>query len=240
MVRIASEDGRWFRMGCEFWGFPNGPRHRIARITDEDARRFLWRMVQDMPVTYGGVGDDWRPMRQTMLEKALARDAMLGVAESEGVLRGYPWVTVCPPDIATRFGGADVLRGPAGLFTRCGSCRPVRCGCGPPSDSPTTKERRCTACSVPWRRSCHPGSRNRTWARSWAASSTRTRADSERRSTRSPTSSSHFPPHGGRRSGLGNWPTGSHRVAVRAAQLEERSWHVAGYSWTGGWLAWPR
>lgn len=109
-ARIASEHGQWFRMGCEFETFPDGPHNRIARITNEDARRFLWRMVQDMPVTYGGVGDDWRPNGQTMLEMRQARDAMLGVAESRSVLRGYPWVTVCAPEIAARLGGPDMLR----------------------------------------------------------------------------------------------------------------------------------
>jgi hypothetical protein len=97
-------------MNCQFGALPHGPRNRIARVTDEDARRFLWERVQDVPVTYGSGGDDWRPWGPTMLEDVSGRDVMAGVAQSREVLRGYPWVTVCGPEIAARLGGPDALR----------------------------------------------------------------------------------------------------------------------------------
>jgi hypothetical protein len=109
-VRTVSEDNPLVRLGCEFGNFPHGPRNRIARVTDEDARRLMWEMVQDVPVTFGGLGDDGRPNGPTMLEEALGRDPLVGVAQSREVLRGYPWVTVCAPELAGRLGGPDALR----------------------------------------------------------------------------------------------------------------------------------
>lgn len=109
-VDVVSEDGGWFRMGCEFGGFEHGPRNRIAGVTEADARNFLWKAVHRLPVTFGGVGDDGQVNGPTMLESALHRDAVSGVLHSREVLRGYPWVTVCAPEIVARLGGLDALR----------------------------------------------------------------------------------------------------------------------------------
>jgi hypothetical protein len=70
----------------------------------------MWEMVQDVPVTCGGLGDDERPNGPTMLEDALGRDHFVGVAQSREVLHGYPWVTVCAPEIAARLGGPAAVR----------------------------------------------------------------------------------------------------------------------------------
>ncbi|SHN37004.1 hypothetical protein SAMN05216499_1491 [Actinacidiphila paucisporea] len=110
VLRTVNDERRWFRMVCEFGAFPEGPKNRIARLTEEDARDLAWEMAQEMPVTYGGVGDDGRHWGPTMLEDRLAREARVGVTESREVLRGYPWVTVCAPEIAARLGGPDALR----------------------------------------------------------------------------------------------------------------------------------
>lgn len=110
LLRTVDESREWFQASCEFGSFPEGPRNRIARLAEEDARQFAWALVQEVPVTYGGVGDEGTAWNGTMLEMRLARDAAAGVAQSREVLRAYPWVTVCGPEIAARLGGAGELR----------------------------------------------------------------------------------------------------------------------------------
>jgi hypothetical protein len=114
-VDVVGDDDRWFRMGCEFASFPHGPHHRIARMTDAQARDFLWDALQNLPATFAGVGDDGQMNGPTMLESRLRRDAIAGVLQSQEVLRGYPWVTVCGPEIAARLGGPDTLRASGGF-----------------------------------------------------------------------------------------------------------------------------
>lgn len=106
---VVGDEGTWFRLGCEYGSVPHGPHNRIARVTAEDGRAFLREMLQKVPVTFAGLGDDGQLNGQTMLENRLYRDAVVGVQESRAVLRGYPWVTVCGPDIAARLGGIDTL-----------------------------------------------------------------------------------------------------------------------------------
>lgn len=51
-----------------------------------------------------------------MLEDRLGISPLKGIQQSENVLRGYPWVTVCSARIVDRLGGVARLR-ESGAFT---------------------------------------------------------------------------------------------------------------------------
>ncbi|NIK56121.1 hypothetical protein [Kribbella shirazensis] len=67
------------------------------------------RFCEDLPLTFGSIssGDGVRGV--TALDRALGRGESESVRASLSVLRGYSWVTMCPPPIVERLGGVTKL-----------------------------------------------------------------------------------------------------------------------------------
>lgn len=61
--------------------------------------------------TYGELGADTARSLQpeTVLDQALGRSESDSANASRQYLRGYGWITICPPEIADRLGGANAL-----------------------------------------------------------------------------------------------------------------------------------
>jgi hypothetical protein len=76
-----------------------------------------------LPVTFGSVSTD-DGVGLTALDMALGRSEQDSVRESAAVLRGYSWVTICPPPIVDRLGGVAKLE-ESGAFWRL---RPLASG----------------------------------------------------------------------------------------------------------------
>ncbi len=105
-----SEDGQWFRLFCEFLCSDPRPGTRVAKLTTQDVVDMVRETAADIPATFGCVTDDGGAGGETALEDALNAAWDDGIQRSREVLRGYPWVTICPPQIAERLGGVEALR----------------------------------------------------------------------------------------------------------------------------------
>ena len=69
--------------------------------------------------TYGelGAGTAVSLQPETVLDQALGRSCSDSANASRRYLRGYGWITICPPEIADRLGGADALLGCSAFHT---------------------------------------------------------------------------------------------------------------------------
>lgn len=100
-------DERWddrvvFRAGAWF----NGPAVPVA--VQEAFVEFLSEFSERAQAAFGNAADD-NDRSQTALEMVLPGSPDDGVLRSAEVLRGYSWVTVCPPAVVDRLGGYDAL-----------------------------------------------------------------------------------------------------------------------------------
>jgi hypothetical protein len=75
---------------------------------------FVKRQAMGMRAAGGFVTDDAGP-RQTSLQRAIM-DSSAGISDSREVLRGYSWITVVAPDIASRLGGDSALRATGAFY----------------------------------------------------------------------------------------------------------------------------
>ncbi|MEV0284003.1 MULTISPECIES: hypothetical protein [unclassified Kribbella] len=76
---------------------------------------FLAEFSERARASFGNVADD-NDGGRTALEVVLPRLEDHGVLQSDEVLRGYSWVTVCPPALVDRLGGYEALEA-TGAFT---------------------------------------------------------------------------------------------------------------------------
>jgi hypothetical protein len=106
----VSEDGRWFRLWCEFLCSDPRPETRIAKLTTQDMVDLVRVTAAQIPATFGCVTDDGGAGGETALEDALLALWDEGIQRSGEVLRGYPWVTICAPEFVDRLGGVETLR----------------------------------------------------------------------------------------------------------------------------------
>jgi hypothetical protein len=111
----VSEDGRWFRLRCDLLCTDPRPQTRVAKLGGQDVYDLVRAAAAEIPATFGCVTDDGGAGGETALESALNAPWDDGIMRSRQVLRGYPWVTICAPEIAERLGGLDALRG-SGAF----------------------------------------------------------------------------------------------------------------------------
>ncbi|MGW5497563.1 hypothetical protein [Streptomyces olivaceoviridis] len=112
-VQSVSTDGEWNRLRVEYGAGEPGAHscHRIISSLDvNSAVEHLRRFALRVPITFGCVTDDGGHGGETMLEDRLGLSPLKGIQESQDVLRGYPWVTVCSARIADRLGGVARLR----------------------------------------------------------------------------------------------------------------------------------
>jgi hypothetical protein len=112
-VQSVSEDGEWHRLRVEY-GYGevgrDSSRGIISSLSVDSAVEHLRLFALKVPITFGCVTDDGGHGGETTLEDRLGLSPLKGIQESERVLRGYPWVTVCSAHIADRLGGVARLR----------------------------------------------------------------------------------------------------------------------------------
>jgi hypothetical protein len=106
----VSEDGRWFRLFCQFLCSDPRPETRVAELTTQDVVDVVREAAEEIPATFGCVTDDGGAGGETALEFALNAAWDDGIKRSREVLRGYPWVTICAPRIVERLGGVDAVQ----------------------------------------------------------------------------------------------------------------------------------
>lgn len=70
----------------------------------------LYELCRREDLDFAAAGDAAFSEARTHLEWALNRDEDDGMIEARTWLRGYSWITVMPPEIAQRLGGAEALR----------------------------------------------------------------------------------------------------------------------------------
>lgn len=70
---------------------------------------YLKDLCRAEDVDFAGVGDFYYFRRHTFLDKTLWRSHDESVRDARRYLRGYAWITVVPPELAVRLGGADAL-----------------------------------------------------------------------------------------------------------------------------------
>src|SRR5439155_26873888 len=167
----------WFRLRCEVLCSDPRPVTRVAKLSTQDMVEMVRAAAAEIPATFGCATDDGGADGETALEAALNIAWDDAIPRSREVLRGYPWVTICAPEIAERLGGVQALRA-SGASTTCRCCRPAASGSRRRSALRTTGTTRCGGSSTRSPRSCLPVNRNRTSASTWAGWSTRTRAPS--------------------------------------------------------------
>ena len=105
----VSEDRRWFRLFCDFLCSDPRPETRVAKLSTQDVLDMVREVAAEIPATFGCVTDDGGAGGETALEFALNAAWDDGITRSREVLRGYPWVTICAPQVAERLGGVDAL-----------------------------------------------------------------------------------------------------------------------------------
>jgi hypothetical protein len=87
-----------------------------ARLTQ--AALHVARVARVANPTYGEMGADaYSLQRETVLDQALGRSESDSANASRQYLRGYGWITICPPEIADRLGGADTFRSSTAFHT---------------------------------------------------------------------------------------------------------------------------
>jgi hypothetical protein len=111
-----SEDQHWFRLRCELLCSDPRPVTRVAKLSTRDMFDMVREAVAEIPATFGYVTDDGGADGETALEAALNVAWEDGILRSREVLRGYPWVTICAPEIAERVGGVEALRASGGFW----------------------------------------------------------------------------------------------------------------------------
>jgi uncharacterized protein YndB with AHSA1/START domain len=97
-------------------GHVPGPEGELAR-PDVSARwaRVIRAAAGSSGAVFGQVCDDTFDGR-TALDRSLPRGGQIqSILEGRETLRGYSWITICPPELAARLGGAASLRG-SGAF----------------------------------------------------------------------------------------------------------------------------
>lgn len=77
---------------------------------------FIKDQAARLDACYGHITDDAEILYGTALERALNHLPEETVPHCRELLRGYSWVTICAPELATRLGGAEHLRA-TGAFT---------------------------------------------------------------------------------------------------------------------------
>lgn len=70
---------------------------------------YLKDLCRAEDLDFAGVGDIYYLRTHTFLDKTLWRTRDESVRDARRYLRGYAWVTVVPPELAVRLGGADAL-----------------------------------------------------------------------------------------------------------------------------------
>ncbi|MFI7067415.1 hypothetical protein ACIBL3_40925 [Kribbella sp. NPDC050124] len=83
-------------------------RATVPVAVQEAFVEFLAEFSEGARASFGNVADDNAGGR-TALEVDLPRSEDHGVLQSDDVLRGYSWVTVCPPALVGRLGGYEAL-----------------------------------------------------------------------------------------------------------------------------------
>jgi hypothetical protein len=112
----VGEDPHWFRLFCEFLCSDPRPVTRIAKLNTQDMFAMVQGAAAEISATFGCVTDDGGAGGETALEAALSALWDEGILHSREILRGYPWVTICAPQIAERLGGVDALRASGAFF----------------------------------------------------------------------------------------------------------------------------
>lgn len=134
-IDSLDEEGRWF---------PNNETARIsisAPVDDdpsqvllvatgggshadlrrpEVARRWLdaiESLSESYRVVYGALEERVGTSSTTVLDESLGRTYTASMKAARTTLRGYSWVTICPPELARRLGGARTIED-SGSFTR--------------------------------------------------------------------------------------------------------------------------
>ncbi|GAA4509141.1 hypothetical protein GCM10023191_069910 [Actinoallomurus oryzae] len=121
-MQRVSPDGQWFRARCVVTAGPLGPKNRVAKFGANDMVGLLRDCSADIPATFGCVTDDGGAHGTTGLEDRLYISAEAGIQSSPEILRGYPWITICPPGLAERLGGLAAIRA-TGAFYEVSSLR---------------------------------------------------------------------------------------------------------------------
>lgn len=93
-----------FRAVVTYWS-PDG---RLPIPVQERWLDVCARFSEKLPLTFGSISSE-EAGGETELDVALGRGESESVRASLSVLRGYSWVTVCPPPIVERLGGVAKL-----------------------------------------------------------------------------------------------------------------------------------
>lgn len=106
VFRFADNQHVRLQISVGFQNRPGGLKRVLPDLVD------LMRRVADVTdPTYGEIVVNAETMAPaTMLDGALSRSSAESARDSRRQLRGYEWVTICPSELATRLGGAEVLR----------------------------------------------------------------------------------------------------------------------------------
>jgi hypothetical protein len=94
--RVVLRAGAWFN------------RSAVPAAVQKAFVDFLSEFSERAQASFGNATDD-NDRSQTALEMVLPGSPDDGVLRSDEVLRGYSWVTVCPPAVVERLGGYDAL-----------------------------------------------------------------------------------------------------------------------------------
>ncbi|RZT06328.1 hypothetical protein EV649_8211 [Kribbella sp. VKM Ac-2569] len=110
-VDVDEAWGSWAIFKVEA-GFP-GSATPVA--VQEDLLTFIAEFADKARASFGNITDD-NEYSRTSLEVFLPRLIDDGVRESGSVLRGYSWVTVCPPALVERLGGFAALNNTGAFY----------------------------------------------------------------------------------------------------------------------------
>ncbi len=80
----------------------------IPDLAQQQLVDFVGAFSEQAHASFANIADD-NDSGQTALEVFLPRNPVDSVLQSLDVLRGYSWVTVCPPNVVERLGGAEAL-----------------------------------------------------------------------------------------------------------------------------------
>lgn len=70
---------------------------------------FVAHSLHQVNPAFGVIMNDYRGMGETTLDLALHRPQRVSIKETRTFLRGYGWVTICPPEVIEQLGGLKHL-----------------------------------------------------------------------------------------------------------------------------------